>query len=200
MFIEKPKRMKRGTLFYIAVALVLVIGAGALGAQLSGRSTAQVDPSASPSALPTVQLPNDDDPGGQVVVPADALAEDPVVTVKYIHDPCGHSYEKTLPTEEVGGLTKAELMLKYPTMEITSFTATGATMECHLKQYCPQHYMVKLENGQLVIYRTQEGTDNQLVIQRVDIDPTMADPNYFKDGVMFNSLDEVESLLENLSS
>ena len=196
MFLESNKnRRPGGQTFYILAALLMVIGGAALGIQM-GNDGVQPAPSSTP--IPTIILPGDDDQNGnEVIAPSEVLNPGSIVTVTYIHKACGHSYDLSLDSKETEGLTKSELMLKYPKMQVISFSGDGAKLSCEYDCYCPQHYTVTLIGDELVITRTQQGTENQMVVQRVPVDPTAPGIEDYSQGIVYNSLDEVESILQN---
>lgn len=82
------------------------------------------------------------------------LLEDCVITHKYKFLMCGSSFTKTEKIKsDYIGLTKEELKDNIPDGRITGFSSGEVTITHDIRQYCSKHYILTLENGELLIFQ-----------------------------------------------
>ena len=63
---------------------------------------------------------------------------------------------------------------------------------------CTLHYIVKYENGMLNIYQPQENQAEPTLYKSIEMDAV--NDAALEEGIIFDSLEQVESYLENIES
>ena len=150
------KRSHKRLLFFL-ICLLFVMAAG-----LTGYIMAQGEPrivAADPS--PTT-------------LEADAnnarLSEGASVTWIYEYEMCRHQItETTAAGEDFVGLSFTQLQEKYPDARIVSFEPEAVTLKRIFSCYCPSHYILKKDGGELGLFHTKAGTDEQEKIKEYPI-------------------------------
>ena len=203
MFLENDNRRRTGAWIYIIVGVLLIVGAGVLAFSMTqdregGEAKSTPAPTAPPAVGPIIQLPEDDP--ASLVVPSEVLEEGAQVVIRYHHTACNHIYEEKLDPAETRGMSKSDLIIRYSNMELQEFSTSGAVLTCTLSSYCPEHYLVKLNGTKLCIYRTRVGTEEQILVKELNVDTSGMDTTDFQEGVLFDSMEDIESFLENLES
>lgn len=200
------KSLKKIKYVYMGVALVAVVALGfTLGSIRDGGNTV---PSATaqhtpvPTAGQEVNKKLDESLGsaeGKLVI-----KENTPVHYEYTYELCGHIYDETKkPTIEMIGLDADGLAKLLPNATSTSIDKEGVHIKLTLNQICPQHVMLKLEGDKCVIYRNELGTENLKAQQDFSIDKDKWDSQWLqslKEGIVFESVEELESFVEDMES
>jgi hypothetical protein len=68
-------------------------------------------------------------------------------------------------------------------------------------QYCPDHYIIKADdNGSIFVYRNMEGMDKLSAVMKMNFTTDDVPKDYrplLKDGMVFDSVEEIEGLIED---
>lgn len=201
------KSLKKIKYLYIALALIAVVGLGfSLG---SIRDTGNDVPNATAgnavNESPNGQAVNQNQ--GETVNQAEDkyfIKADTTVYYEYTYELCGHIYEEYKePTKEMIGLDEDGLAKMFPDATSVSIDEEGAHIKLTLNQICPQHVMLKLEGDKCVIYRNVLGTEKMKAEQDFSIDENKWDSEWLqslKEGIIFESVEELESFVEDMES
>lgn len=118
--------------------------------------------------------------------------------------PCGHELTRrqALPPDLVGK-TRADLEAAYDLWQITSFSATEATMEQALDMYCPEHMILMPdESGNLCVFQNRYG-DALALVRELNV-PLSELPDAYQEelrpGKGFDSQEELNLWLESIES
>ena len=141
--------------------------------------------SPSPAALPAAAEPERLGPEGKVYL-----------QVHYAK--CGHTVETDITDKEYIGMTKQDIADEFSNAELQSFSKDKAVLVVETPSICTLHFIVKYEEGKLNIYQPQGEDAQPKLYKSIEMD-TIDDPA-LEEGVVFDSLEQVESYLENLES
>jgi len=200
--------LKKAKYLYLALALVSIVGLGfALGSiGSSGNDVSQKTPGTQAGADATDGRAVNQDEGEPLSEAKDkpVITKDTVVHYEYDYELCGHIYEEDkAPTQEMIGLDAEGLARMIPEALTTSIDGDGAHVKLSFDQVCPQHVLLKLEGDKCVIYRNVLGTEEMKAQQEFSIDKSKWDSAWLqslKDGIIFDSVEELESFVEDMES
>ena len=138
-------------------------------------------------------------PAEEVRITGDTLMERVVV-----FGACSHETRILMDRTAYEGYTREEVQKQFPSASIAEFTAARVTIIQSVDAYCPEHYLLKLqEDGTLAVTHTdtQFFTEEVVAVLR-DENDVLSRPGYeaLKDGVAFDSLAEIDAYLESLGS
>lgn len=195
MNLQGKKRVdtSRHTVLKIAIAVcALLVCACAYGVMAArSRQNRQTDlpqaggVSPSPAALPAAAEP-------------ERLGAEGKVYLQVHYTKCGHTVETDVTDKEYIGMTKQDIEDEFSNAKLQSFSKDKAVLVVETPSICTLHFIVKYEEGKLNIYQPQ-GEDAQPKLYKSIEMETIADPA-LEEGVVFDSLEQVESYLENLES
>jgi hypothetical protein len=202
------KSLKKIKYLYIAVALIAVVGLGfSLG---SIRDTGENAPNATSKTAVNESATNghavNQDLNESVNEAKDkyVIKKDTAVCYEYTYELCSHIYEEYKePTKEMIGLDADGLAKMFPDAASTSIDKEGAHIKLTLNQICPQHVLLKLEGDKCVIYRNVLGTEKLKAEQEFTIDESKWGSEWLqslKEGIIFESIEELESFVEDMES
>lgn len=215
MFVHNNRRRKTRNAIMITIgALLLILIACIAGYNYSraevkreGQQKAEEDvypslniPISTPSPTPTV-TPWEYNPAMAVT---DNMGNDNILLdtatldIIYEYDMCGHEHTTTV-TEGLGGKTPEELEAEYSGCTVEEFTPEHARIRKMYKMYCPNHYVLTNNGGQLEILRTVAGKE-EMVLDRVIEDVYVPPDDELNNGIVFDSLEAIELYLENVES
>ena len=130
------------------------------------------------------------------------ISEGATVRWEYEYEMCGHTVVVDAPADEnMAGLTFTQLQQSYPDVRIVSFDADLVELRQRFACYCPEHYVLKKYEGELAIYRTKVGTDEQRVFRliHIDFDSIEADERAVLTlGRVFDTPDDADAYLADL--
>ncbi len=135
---------------------------------------------------------------------ASVLAPDCQLVQHLTFTPCGHSMTRrqTLPTELTGKGREA-LETAYDAWQVTSFSGTEVVMVQSLDLYCPEHMVLKPdEGGLLCIFQNRYGDALALVKELGIAMNELPDDvqTELRQGKGFDDLDALEKWLESVES
>lgn len=117
---------------------------------------------------------------------------------------CGHTYVEEYPMENrYIGKTKEELQTLFPNWHLKSFTSEQVVFRMELNGYCPDHYIIKGDEGYLVILRSDKNTGIPLIVEvmKIPIERLSSEmQEQIIEGIVVDSIEAVEQLLENWES
>ena len=107
---------------------------------------------------------------------------------------CGHRYEYST-NEGVVGLTKDELLSRFPEWHVDTFTREYVSLSREHDGYCPEHYIVFLEGDKIVVYSITEPDLEMEKLLDFDTEPYEISPAVkliLKNGLALPSLIELD--------
>ena len=117
---------------------------------------------------------------------------------------CGHTFVEEHPMEgRYIGKTEVEFSALFPLWQLKAFTSDQAKLWMEIKGYCPDHYLIREEDGYLLILRSDKDTGIPLIVESIEISlDSMSNDliEQIREGIVLDSIEEVELLLENLES
>lgn len=190
--------MTRNTKIALAslAAVLFIAGAFTAGRLLQGKTPPQKTQELELQAtLPPVQPVN----ASEVVLGVDAEVE----SVTY-YALCGHKEIKRLPAgKELIGKSRSDIEALYPDWTITDFTSDCVTIEHSVALRCPKHYILKSKDQGLSVYRTDAAKleESEVASFEMDVGNLPEDiQQMLSDGMVFETLGEIEAYLEDLDS
>ena len=101
------------------------------------------------------------------------------------------------------GKTQEELASAFPNWDLKYFATDKVVFRIEIESFCPDHYIIKEEDGLLVIFRPDKDTGLLLVLEVTNIPIERLSPEIQEQmagGIVVDSIEEVEQLLENWES
>lgn len=117
---------------------------------------------------------------------------------------CGHnlvSYRAATPQEV--GLSREQVEDMYSSWDIKEFSASIVWLCERVDGYCPNHYVIKDNDGRIAIYRPLEDGRGFYLIRQTSIDTAFLNADLqerVKEGWVVDSLEQVEQLVESWDS
>lgn len=123
-----------------------------------------------------------------------------VFVIKRIYDECGHTTKNylTAPDDAINK-TEKEIKEIYKDWEIESFTNNEIVMTKHENGSCFEHYVLRDEDGQIVVYRIDE-ENQEKICERTGILTKylpQTDKIQIQNGIFVNGKDALNRLLED---
>ena len=127
------------------------------------------------------------------------------VIEKYIRfDGCGHTLSVPQESRAFIGYTEEELAAFYDAGTIDAFSSTYAAISFVQAGFCPNHYVLGSVDGLLCVYRTSAETLARDIVQVIQT----VNPQEFPEeerallgtGIAFDSLEQIDTYLENVES
>ena len=123
-----------------------------------------------------------------------------VFVIKRIYDECGHTTKNylTAPDDAINK-TEKEIKEIYKDWEIESFTNNEIVMTKHENGSCFEHYVLRDEDGQIVVYRIDE-ENQEKIYERTGILTKylpQTDKIQIQNGIFVNGKDALNRLLED---
>lgn len=171
------------------IACVLLVVASVYG--YSAARSRQSEPQS--GTAPTVQ-PNEQ----PAVAEPERLGIDGKVYLQVKYTKCGHTVETDVTDKAYVGMTQEELENQFSNAELQAFSKDKVVFVVETPSVCTLHYIVKYEEGKLNIYQPQGDEQEPKLYKSIEME-TAGDPG-LEDGIVFDSLEQVESYLENLES
>lgn len=195
MNLQGKKRVdtSRHTALKVAIAVCVLLACACVYGVMAARSrqnrqTEQLQSgtvSPSPAALPAAAEP-------------ERLGAEGKVYLQVHYTKCGHTVETDVTDKEYIGMTKQDIEDEFSNAQLQSFSKDKAVLVVETPSICTLHFIVKYEEGKLNIYQPQGEDARPKLYKSIEMD-TIADPA-LEEGVVFDSLEQVESYLENLES
>lgn len=116
---------------------------------------------------------------------------------------CGHTTVNTMEIpKELVNMTEEELQAKYEKWEIRKFEEREIELYREIDANCSDHFVVKEENGKVVVY-TQISNNNMQLKEKTDIDFESLreeDKELIREGVEIYGQEELSSFIEDFES
>lgn len=144
--------------------------------------------------------------GSHTVAPSEkeVVTENTVFKWIYYYNKCNHTTVKEQKADlKCIGYDEKQLKDLYPDSKILGFAKDKVVFHKVFHQHCPKHFILKKEEDFLGIYRTVENTDRLEMIKRFDIPYDSLNEDLrerIEEGIVENSQEHIESILENLDS
>lgn len=133
-----------------------------------------------------------------VAAEPERLGMDGKVYLQVKYTKCGHMVETDVTDKKYVGMTREELENQFANAEMTEFSKEKAVFLVETPSVCTLHYIVKYENGMLNIYQPQENQAEPKLYKSIEMDAV--NDAALEEGIIFDSLEQVESYLENIES
>lgn len=92
-----------------------------------------------------------------------------ILTLKKYYKNCGHTIKDSAEVpEEMVNLTEEEVIQKYPSWKLDEFSKDEVILVRELESFCGEHYLLKEEEGKVLIYAIDEA-GNQELLETTDI-------------------------------
>lgn len=125
--------------------------------------------------------------------------EDCAVTWEYIYEFCGHKVTAESDIEpDMTGLTLREFESRFKNIKVVEFSPNKLVLQKKISQYCPNHLILKLNEGALSVYRTDAGKDTLSMVYRVELSYSDVPERYRQallHGEVFNSTEDVQKYI-----
>jgi hypothetical protein len=123
--------------------------------------------------------------------------------LKTFYKECGHTaVERQDIPEQLAGLGEEELLEHYPGWEAEKFQGDEIILFRQVEGACPGHYVLRMLSGYVAIYMTAENNEETLV-EVTDIPVSilrLRDQQRLREGILLDSMEEVNQYLEDLGS
>lgn len=153
----------------------------------------------------TARAPEAEPPAAQARTDTtQTLLADCELTQHIAYTPCGHSLtRRQILPEELAGRDMAALTDAYPDWQITSFSPTAVVMARQIGLHCPEHLVLKPdEGGLLCVFRNKYGDalalEKELNLPIGDMPDELQDK--LRQGMGFDTLEALEKWLESAES
>ncbi|MEA5059979.1 MAG: hypothetical protein EOM66_06065 [Clostridia bacterium] len=127
----------------------------------------------------------------------DTVSPDATVIWRY-QMACGHTVELE-DAQPVIGKTRAELAQTYGVDAVESFSPQAVTLCVASDKFCPQHFVLKLENGALTVRKTNEQLTEEILLT-LDLELPADAAVECEAGLAFDSMEDINVYLEGLDS
>ena len=194
MFSDRRRRFKNAVLGVLGT-LLAALSIGIYGYMLSGEQNRVITPedAQKTTAISTPQPV-------QTIAPANALLGNARVLIRTEFTKCGHTVEEDKSSTALEDLIKEELLVRFPGTEVEYFAPDRAVLKRKENGYCQAHYMLKYENGSLKVYRPENSGQTWNLVQDIGAVQIYEGTDALEQGVIFDSMEQIESYLENLDS
>ena len=122
------------------------------------------------------------------------------ITFKICYKECNHIIvKKEKAKQDIINLTKEEMQLKYKEWSIEEFSVENIILYKENEGICNEHYILKQENGYIVIYELDKN-NNKRLLKITDIATrylTEEDLKKIKNGMLVYTKQELNRLLED---
>ena len=131
------------------------------------------------------------------------LEKTAVVTITYRYRFCGHSETISASASDLGfsGFVEDELSFSNGVAEVRTFTPSMAEIIVDVDEYCPKHYIVKLYEDEVCLYKTNSQTGKSrryldLNITAEDVLPVKREE--LEEGVVFENTSDVNRYVKEI--
>jgi len=141
-----------------------------------------------------------------VTVPINQLSYPLLFRIHWVckYEKCDHTvtFEENIEIEK-DKISQEALIARFPDSTVLNLSNTEALMEKRIRQFCPQHFILKSDNNSVGIYKNKVGTDILIKQQTLSVQNDHLDDELRKrieEGIPFESLEEIEGFLEDIDS
>lgn len=130
------------------------------------------------------------------------ISDNATLRWEYVYEMCSHTVVVEAPVDKsTAGLTFTQLQQKFPDVRIASFDVNQVVLRRSFPCYCPEHYVLKKNEDELAVFRTQPGTDEQRIVRLVHARFSSIDKgeqNVLTTGRVFDSIEDTEAYIYDL--
>ncbi len=132
------------------------------------------------------------------------LASDADIEIQYTYLMCGHKEKVELAGDlRYAGKTMQQIKQENPGCQIREFGAHKLVMLLEVNEYCPQHYIVKLDSGKVCIFKTNRATGKSELYLDLKLDATAVkqeELERLQTGVVFETTTDVNNYLYSIKN
>jgi hypothetical protein len=132
------------------------------------------------------------------------LAQDANIEVEYTYKMCGHKEKVFLSGDaRFCGKTAKQIKADFPGCNIREFGEHNLVIQMTVDEYCPQHYIVKLDSGKVCIFKTSRTTGTSELYLDLKLDATAVKQEEIprlEQGVVFENTTDVNNYLYSLKN
>ncbi|MEA4845968.1 MAG: BofC C-terminal domain-containing protein [Clostridiaceae bacterium] len=215
MFEDRSIRRKRRYLLAAAIILLVSVAFG-IGYFFNVDTPEALDGTKDPSAV-NLQIPDSlinptSSKKPYEEVNADSMIEQPTdidlptpntqLIFKTYYSSCGHTVEKVVQAgNDELNMNEQQLKEKYDRWGITGYSPPIVEFSRTIDTYCPNHYIIGLDNGYIAIYIYDED-GNKIMQEKTDIPSaplTPEDQKALAGGIVVDTEEQKEQTLEGFS-
>lgn len=131
----------------------------------------------------------------------DKITPNTTIIKKVYYIDCEHiKQEEEKPLKNLINMTKSEFQVEYIGWEIQRFTNNEVVIYKEIYDYCGEHYLIKEENGKIVVYKIDNNDKKIEKVEETEIETsylTEADLKKIKKGIKVYSKKEINKILED---
>jgi len=133
-----------------------------------------------------------------------SILPDTVVVTNYTFTLCGHTLTQQVTGGPLVGKTKDDLLRDDPDAKIGEFSAQRVVIDRDLERYCPRHYLLYIDDNGKLCYSQTDATDytkENVTTLNYDVSSLPDEvKNDLDEGLVFESLDEINAYMEDVES
>jgi hypothetical protein len=164
-----------------------------------------IEPLITPTAAPTAPNASGSDNPSEAVSAQTVNVVGPNVAVTWetAYTSCGHIVSASEHSAAYIGLTREELLSRYPGCEVVELTSEKLVLRRQVSGYCPNHLILKRDDKGLVVMKTDPVTGEQQALLHINFDLSQLDSEALEQldtGLIFETLEQIDSYLEGIDS
>ncbi|MEI6100939.1 MAG: hypothetical protein WCP73_03780 [Eubacteriales bacterium] len=132
------------------------------------------------------------------------LASDADIEVQYTYLMCGHKEKVELAGDlRFTGKTAKQIKSENPGCQIRDFGTHKMVILMDVNEYCPQHYIIKLDNGKVCIFKTNRVSGKSELYLDLKLDATAVKPeelDRLRAGVVYENTSDVNNYLYSIKN
>lgn len=123
-----------------------------------------------------------------------------LITLKKFYKSCRHSLNEYITvSQELVNKTQSELQGEYKDWKVEKFSSTDVILYKEYEGECGEHYILKENNGKIIIYKRDEN-NKEVLFEETEISTdylTEADKIEIKNGIRVNGKESLNQLIED---
>ena len=130
----------------------------------------------------------------------DKITPNTDIIKKIYYIDCDHIKQEEELSENLINMNKSEFQTQYIGWEIQRFTNSEVVIYKEVHDYCGEHYLIKEENGKIVVYKIDKKDREIEKIEETEIETnylTETDLDKIKEGIKVYSKKEINKVLED---
>jgi len=140
----------------------------------------------------------------QAIEPPEVVSAETLFVFRRHYKLCGHDkeHERYATLEEVG-LPEDEVKLLHPEWRITEFSSSRVLLTKEIDVSCPDHYLIKEKDGYVAVFQSIENGEGVLMLCQTRMNVAFLETdtrNQVREGIIVDSLEDVENLIESWDS
>lgn len=198
---------KKNYVLIILLMVIMISGGYILGTYI-GQNSLDENPNKSDdeSGYQTMQSKdqNDKEIVGRKVPAIEVTTKDTLLVFEKYYISCSDKIteERNAEGYEIG-LSSQDIRLKFPEWDIYEFSSEKVVLTKEIRDYCPNHFILKDRDGIVVIYMPPEDGDEYKDFEETQVFTDVLPPDVqdeIRKGLVLDSLEDVEHIMENLES